>query len=123
MIQTDPALLVELAECFNDLRPSTRSDPEVDRLPVLSREGPFHAEHDPAVTGDHPMIITGGTGCPYRMTSYHMEDLAPVNSAFGVHVHPPIFWNVWGAGVGPVIESAIGGVAEHYRCSCSGTRA
>ena len=35
MIQTNPALLVELAECFNDFRPSTRSDPEVDRPPVF----------------------------------------------------------------------------------------
>ena len=52
---------------------------------------PFDAFTEPADTSDHPLIAFGLTGCPYRMTTYREEDVAQMDTAFGMHLHRPIF--------------------------------
>ena len=63
----------------------------VDILSVPSREGPSDALTKPDAARDHPLILTGRAGCPYRMTSYQDDDDPGVDSQFGVYVHHPRF--------------------------------
>ena len=42
----------------------------VSFLVVLAREGPFNAYCELGDTGEHPLILNGLPGCPYRMTTY-----------------------------------------------------
>ena len=70
----------------------------VDSSPLdLSREGPFDAYCESSDAGSHPLISTGLPGCPYRMTSYRLEDVADVDPAFGVQLHHPRFLECIGA--------------------------
>ena len=69
------------------VRPSHAPDLPVDPSPaVLSRERPFDAFTEPADTSDHPLISFGLTGCPYRMTTYREEDMAQMDTAFGMQL-------------------------------------
>ena len=48
--------------------------------------------HRPSrVPPDHPLISAELTGCPYRMITYREDDLASVDTSFGVQVHHPRF--------------------------------
>ena len=48
----------------------------------VSCEGPFDAYCELSDTGNHPLISTGLPICPYRMTSYRVEEVADVDPAF-----------------------------------------
>ena len=78
---------------FNLLsEPSHAPALSVDPLPaVLSCEGPFDAFTEPADASDHLLISFGLTGCPYRLMTYREEDVAQMDTAFGMQLHHPIF--------------------------------
>ena len=66
-------------------QPSHAHALSVDPPPaVLSCKGPFDAFTESADTSDHPLISFRLIGCPYRMTTYREEDVAHVDTAFGV---------------------------------------
>ena len=70
----------------------------VDSSPLdLSREGPFDAYCESSDAGSHPLISNGLPGCPYRMTSYRVENVADVDPPFGVQLHHPRFLEYIGA--------------------------
>ena len=58
-------------------------------------EGLFDASIEP--NEDHPLISTGLTRCPYRMTTYRDNDLASVDTSCGVQIHHPRFLEYVGA--------------------------
>ena len=72
-------------------QPSPALALSVDPSPaVLSHEGPFiNAFTEPAGTSDHPLISFGLTGCPYHMTTYREEDVAWMDTSFGIQLHHP----------------------------------
>ena len=64
---------------------------------VLSREGPFDAFTEPADTNDHPLISFQLTEYPCRMTTYREEDVALMDTAFGMQLHHLRFMEYIGA--------------------------
>ena len=131
LLHTDPVLLLELTQTYHNFLPPQEPVPSVDPPPgVLSREGPFDASDKPAATSDHPLISAGLTGCHYRMTTYREDDIASVDSSFGVQVHHPRFWSVSVRRSRPVywvVHSLSGykswnsGMPCMLRCKCRGT--
>ena len=63
----------------------------VPRTFDVSREGPFDAYSSPMDTGDSPLVMTGLSGCPYRITSYTDPAVADTNPAFSMQLHHPWF--------------------------------
>ena len=51
---------------------------------------------EPAATSDHPLISARLMRYPYHMTTYHEDDIASVDSSFGVQVHHPRFLECMG---------------------------
>ena len=87
-----------MTQSYRCFVPSQGPVPSVGPPPaVLSQEGPFDASVEPNATGDHPLISTGLTGCPYHMTTYRENDLASVTTSFGVQIHHPLFLECVGA--------------------------
>ena len=98
LLHRHPALLLQLTQTYHDFIPPQEPVPSVDPPPaVLSREGPFDASAEPAATSGHPLISVGLTGCHYRMTTYREDDLASVDTSFGVQVHHHRFLECVGA--------------------------
>ena len=96
LLDTDPARLPDLTH--QDFVPPQGPVSSVAPPPaVLAWEGPFHASIEPTATGNHPLISTGLTGCPYRMTTYRGNDIANVDTSFGVQIHHPQFLECVGA--------------------------
>ena len=60
------------------------------RMPDLSREGPFDVHQDASVLGASPRVLNSLPGCQYRMTTYdednNSSDFFP---AYGIHLHDP----------------------------------
>ena len=79
-------------------RPATVShhDGELDavrervNVPDLSREGPFDIHQGHPHSGASPRLCQDTQGCPFRMTSYDVENGGPDFSlAYGVQLHDP----------------------------------
>ena len=97
-LHADPTLLLDLTQSYNNCIPTQEPVALVSPPPAfLSRERPFDASTEPAATSNHPLISTGLTGCPYRMTTYRVADLASVDTSFGVQIHHPRFLECVGA--------------------------
>ena len=92
LFDTDPARLLDLTQIYQDCVPPQGPVPSVVPPPaVLSRDGPLYASIEPTATGGHPLISTGLTVCPYRMTTYCDNDISSVDTYFGVQIHHPRF--------------------------------
>ena len=74
-----------------------RQSPGKSLASELSREGPFDACCEPSDTGRHLFITKGLPGCPNRMTSYWVEEVADIDPAFGVQLHHLRFLKCIGA--------------------------
>ena len=62
-VQTDPALLLQLTQAYQEWLPQPPLVPAADPQPVLTREGPFDAFAEPAATRDNSLISDpSGTG-------------------------------------------------------------
>ena len=79
-------------------RPATVShhDGELDavrervNVPDLSREGPFDIHQGHPHSGASPRLHQDTQGCPFRMTSYDVENGGPdFSPAYGVQLHDP----------------------------------
>ena len=94
LLQPAPALM--LPHTYPGHKPRHPPDPPPA---ILSREGPFNAFTEPTDTSNinHPLISFRLTGCPYRMTTYREEDVAHVDTTFGVQLHHPRFLECIGA--------------------------
>ena len=83
---------------YPGFQPSHTLALSVDPSPaVLSCEGPFDAFTEPSNTSDRPLISFGLTRCPYRMMTYREEDVAQMDTAFGMQLHHPRFLECIGA--------------------------
>ena len=61
-----------------------------DRMPDLSREGPFDVHQDTLESGTSPQVLDSLPGCQYRMTSYDDDvDHSDLSLAYGLHLHDP----------------------------------
>ena len=67
------------------------------RIADMAREGPFDAYASPMDTEDSPLVTTGLSGCPYRITSYNRPAISDLNPAFGLQLHHPRFLKFIGA--------------------------
>ena len=86
------------AVALADDAPERGPAPEVVPPPAaFSREWPFDVSTETAATGDHPLILMGLNGCPYRLTTYRDSDLICVDISFSVQIHHSRFLECAGA--------------------------
>ena len=69
----------------------------VPRTYDVSRKGTFDAYCLPMDTGDSPLVATGLSGCPYRITSFTGPAVADSNPENGMQLHHPRFLEFIGA--------------------------